>query len=333
MAEIFLTGGTGFIGKRLLPKLAKGNKIFLLVRKQSVAAAEEIIKKEKLKNIQLVTGDLEDKNLGLSGKEAKQIFRKIDYVFHLAADYDLSHSPEKFFRTISGGTKTIRKLLKETPNLKAFIHVSTAYVVGVKEGRIFEGQLIKPKAFRNFYEEAKFETEVFLRKTKLPLVVIRPALVVGDSKTGEFDKVAKSGFYQMVRAIDKGLIVFYPGECEGFIPTVPVDWVAETIFKIGFNKKTIGKTFHLTDLEPMTARVLINSTSQLLGKRQPIFTIPAALFNFLPRGKIKNQFLMLNRKQTFDMTNTLRILGKESIAPPLHSYLKILINYYHQNLR
>ncbi|MDP3998514.1 MAG: SDR family oxidoreductase, partial [bacterium] len=218
MAEIFLTGGTGFIGKRLLPKLTKGNKITLLVRKQSVAAAEEIIKKEKLKNIQLVIGDLEDKNLGLSGKEAKQIFRKIDYVFHLAADYDLSHSPEKIFRIILGGTKTVIKLLKEAPNLKAFIHVSTAYVVGVREGIIFEGQLIKPKAFRNSYEEAKFEAEVFLRKTKLPLVVIRPALVVGDSKTGEFDRVAKSGFYQMVRAIDKGLIVFYPGECEGFIP-------------------------------------------------------------------------------------------------------------------
>lgn len=328
MAEIFLTGGTGFIGKRLLPKLAKGNKIFLLVRKQSLTKAKERIKKEKLRNIQIVIGDLEQENLGLSQKEAGRIFKNIDYIYHLAASYNPSYTREKLFRIILEGTREIVSLLRGAEKLKAFVHVSTAHVAGFREGRIFENQLVRPKTFHNFYEEAKFESEVFLRRTNLPLMVIRPAVVVGNSKTGEFDEGVRSGFYRLLGAIEKGLIFFYPGRSQGPISAVPVDWVVEAIFKIGQNQKAIGKTFHLADSEPTTAREFIDRVCQLLGKRKPIFEMPRIIFSFLPIGRLKMQILMLNQRQIFDTTNTLELVGKENIAPPLQSYLAVLVNYF-----
>lgn len=369
MSKILLTGGTGFIGKRLLPKLALKDEVFLLVRKESLAKARKLVIQKKLKNVKILPGDLEQKNLGFSEKDAAQIFKKVDYVYHLAASYDLSFSRKKIFGINLGGIRNLVSLLENTPNLKAFIYISTAYVAGEEEGTFLEDKFIRPRFFRNAYEEAKFESEAFLREMKslcpwkggvsfrketsflphssppveergilrreinLPVVIIRPSVVVGDSETGEFEKEVKSGFYQLIRAIDKGLFFFYPGKCDGFISAVPVDWVVKMIFMLGQKKNTLGKTFHLADLYPLTAKEFIDQVSELLGRRKPFFQIPNPFLKALPPFQIKKQILMLNQKQIFDMTNTLAVLGEKENVPSLRFYLRILINYYRRHLR
>lgn len=333
MATIFLTGGTGFIGKRLLPELAKENMVFLLVRKQSLAKAEKIISKQKIKNIKIIVGDLEQKKLGLSEKDLEFIVENIDDVYHLAASYDSSLPREKIFRINLEGTKEIVRLFEKSPRLKAFIHVSTAYIAGVREGIILEDELIKPKSFHNYYEEAKFKSEVFLRVIKLPVTVIRPSLVVGSSQSGEFDKETKSGFYQLIRTIDKGFLFFYPGKGNGFISAVPVNWLAAMIFKIGQNQKSVGKTFHLVDSKPMIAREFIDNICGILGRRKPFFEIPTSFFNIFPGVRVKNQISMLNQKQIFETTNTMKLFGEKNSAPTLISYLPTLINYYRKHLK
>lgn len=334
MGKIFLTGATGFIGKRLLPKLAEENEVVILVREPSIEKAKDWINKKRLKNIKIVAGDLEKERLGISDTDVDEIFNNLDYIFHLAAFYDPSLSSRRVFEISLEGTKRLVLLAQRVKNLKAFVHVSTAYCVGLREGVILEDRLIKPKGFRNAYEEAKFKTEIFLKKKEnFPLVVIRPTVVVGESKTGEFDKGVKSGVYLLIKAIDRGLFFFYPGNCQGIIAAVPVDWVAETVAKIGLDKRSLGKTFHLVDSDPMTTKRFINQVAELLAKRKPVLVIPKALLKLVPLRRLRNQLLMLNQRQVFDMTNTREIIGEENLAPSLSSYLPTLIKYYVKYLR
>jgi nucleoside-diphosphate-sugar epimerase len=332
MATIFLTGGTGFIGKRLLKILSKFNKIFLLVRRESIKKVKQF-GKELYSGIEIFEGDLEQERLGLSDELLKKIFQEVDYIYHLAASYDPSLPREKIFEINLEGTKRLSLLAKEIKNLKAFIYISTAYVSGEREGKILENYQVRPPSFRNFYEEAKFMSELFLKNINLPLIIIRPALVVGDSRTGEVDLDIKTGIYQLIKIIDKGFLFFYPGECNGTLSAVPVDWVAEAIYKIGRNEKSVGKIFHLSDPKPMRVKDFIDNVCTLLKERKPYFIIPKIFFNFLPRSWIKAQIMMLNRKQIFDMSNTTTLIGKDSLPPSLASYLPILINYYRNNLR
>jgi thioester reductase-like protein len=333
MTNYFVTGGTGFIGKRFLLNFGENERIFLLVRPESLRKAEKIIKKANLKRVEIVKGDLEQKRLGLSQERIKEIFQDIDYIYHMGASYDPSLPKEKIFRIILKGTEELSFLAKRARNLKAFIYISTAYVAGERVGKILENLPDIPPKFHNSYEEAKFKTEIFLREVRLPVVVIRPALVVGDSQTGEFDKEVKSGIYMLIKLIDKGLFFFYPGECRGFLSAVPVNWVGKAIFKIGQNKKSIGKIFHLADEKPMTAREFIDRVCVLLGKRKPLFEMPKEIISILPIGRFRSQIMILNQKQIFDMTNTKRLLGEKNLASPLVSYLPILINYYKKFLK
>jgi len=333
MATIFLTGGTGFIGKRLLKILGKENKIFFLVRRESTEKAEKIIKESSLKAIKIFKGDLEQERLGLPDGVLRKITQETDYIYHLAASYDSSLSKERIFEINLEGTKRLALLAKKIKNLKAFVYVSTAYVAGEREGKILETYQVKPPSFRNPYEEAKFMSESFLRKVNLPLVIIRPALVVGDSKTGEVDRDVKTGIYQLIKIIDRGFLFFYPGECNGNLSVVPVDWVVEAIYKIGKNKKSIGKIFHLSDPSPMRVKDFVDSVCTLLEERKPYLIMPKAFFNFLPRFWIRTQIMMLNRKQIFDISNTAMLLGREDLPPSLASYLPELISYYRKNLR
>lgn len=333
MSNILLTGGTGFIGKRLLPKLAQKNEVFLLVRRGSLAKARDLLTQKRLKNVKIFPGDLEREKLGFSEKDRVEILKNVDYVYHLAASYDLSLSRKKIFEINLGGTKNLATLFKNTTKLKALVYISTAYVAGTEEGVFLEDKFVRPQFFRNVYEEAKFECESLLRKINLPIVIIRPVVVVGDSETGEFDKEVKSGFYQLIRTIDKGLIFFYPGKCDGFISAVPVNWAAEMIFTIGQKKSALGKTFHLADSHPLTAKEFIDQVCGILSRGRPLFQMPNIFLKVIPPVQIKNQILMLNRRQIFDMTNTLAFLGEKETAPSLRSYLGILVNYYRRNIR
>ena len=66
-------------------------------------------------------------------------------------------------------------------------YVSTAYVAGKRTGTVYEHELILGQQHKNHYESTKFQAEVWVRETmdKVPTTVYRPAIVVGDSQTGE----------------------------------------------------------------------------------------------------------------------------------------------------
>src|SRR5688572_25629899 len=207
---VFLTGFPGFIASRLLRRLAsEGGRFLLLVQP---AFAERA--KEELKNIAALTGrsisdfavlqgDITQSNLGLSPADFETARSQSTVLFHLAAIYDLAVARDIAMRVNVEGTRNVNQFAASLPRLGHYHYISTCYVAGKRKGIIYEHELQHDAGFRNYYEETKYLAEVSVEELKsaLPITIRRPAVVCGDSHTGETAKY--DGIYYLIRYLLK----------------------------------------------------------------------------------------------------------------------------------
>lgn len=218
-------------------------------------------KDKKDKKIQLLRGDISKEMLGLEKELYKDLVVKITHIIHTAADLQLN-APLKELRKINvQGTLNVLKLGHDANfdhGIQRFSHVSTAYVAGGQKGFVNEDSLTDEYGFLSNYERSKFEGEVEVRKSGLPVSIFRPGMVVGDSNTGyvkTFNTV-----YVVLRLYLTGKLRIIPVSPTLKINLVPVDYVADAVSDLTFEKDAEGQTFHLTaphDTLP-TVKELVN---------------------------------------------------------------------------
>ncbi|XP_043486801.1 fatty acyl-CoA reductase wat-like [Polistes fuscatus] len=144
--NIFITGGTGFMGKLLIEKLLRscpGIKcIYILIRpkkgKEILQRGNELfedtvfskLKEEQPKfkdKIVCIQGDCALPNLGITPLDKDILMKEISIIFHLAATIRFNENIKSATHTNVRGVKDMISLSKEMPNLKSFVHVSTVY--------------------------------------------------------------------------------------------------------------------------------------------------------------------------------------------------------------
>ncbi|HKP72306.1 MAG TPA: SDR family oxidoreductase, partial [Pyrinomonadaceae bacterium] len=205
---IFLTGFPGFIASRLITELARGGAHFLLLveRKKTLLelAGKEIARLAEetgadAGRFQIVKGDITSVRLGMNDAQFQMAREKTTVLFHLAAIYDLAVKRERAMNVNVEGTRNVNEFARACESLRRYHYVSTCYVAGLRTGLIREGELEHAAGFRNFYEETKYLAEVEVEKLKdvLPVTIHRPAVVCGDSQTGETQKY--DGIYYLIK--------------------------------------------------------------------------------------------------------------------------------------
>lgn len=263
MATHFFTGFPGFLGSELVPRvLARSpeEQVVCLIQKKFADLARQRIREIETREpstagrIRLVEGDITVPGLGLIDAAALQ--KDVTEVWHLAAVYDLSVRRAVGVKVNVEGTKNILDFAEGCAQLHRVQYVSTCYVSGKFAGIYREGDLAKGQVFNNYYEETKFLAEVEVRermKRGLPATIYRPAIVVGDSRTGDTQKY--DGPYFVIRWLLKqpgiALMPVVGDTHRSRINLVPRDFVIAAISYLSGQEKALGKTGALDGLRPM----------------------------------------------------------------------------------
>jgi len=294
----FVTGGTGFIGHNLIKLLLKRRgKVYVLVRKGSMEKLEKL----KLgwgvaaKKIVPVSGDLTKPFLGISPARRKELEGKIDHVFHLAAIYDLkADAASQDAVNINGTRNAVR--FAEAVKAKRFHHVSSIAAAGLYPGTFTEDMFEEAVGLDNPYFRTKHDSEGLVRhKCKIPWRIYRPGIVVGDSTTGEIDKIdGPYYFFKLIQKMRRVLPAWMPtvGLEGGRLNIVPVDFVVKAMDHIAHQPRQDGKCFHLTDPKPLRIGNVLNLFAEAAHAPQMSMRIDARLFNLIP-GVVKQGLMML----------------------------------------
>ena len=292
MPIVFFTGFPGFLGSELLPRvLARSpeHRAVCLVQRKFVAQARarlgaiEETHPDLRGRTDLEVGDITEPGLGL--EDISHIQNETTEIFHLAAVYDLSVSREVAMRVNVAGTRNVLDFAEGAKALRRVQYVSTCYVSGRHEGDFSEEDLEKGQAFNNFYEETKYLAEVEVQarmRGGLPATVYRPAIVVGDSRTGATQKY--DGPYYMIRLLLRqprvALMPVVGRPAVTRLNLVPRDYVVDAMSYLSGQDLSAGKVYQLADPEPLTVNEVIELLKRATRRTIVRIPLPTALAKF-----------------------------------------------------
>ncbi|MDD3984310.1 MAG: SDR family oxidoreductase [Methanobacterium sp.] len=368
---IFLTGATGFLGTQIAQQLIKkyNVNIVVLVRGKNYDDAykhltrvwwefpeliEEIkgIKKVNDDNIDenkiyLVNGNITKENLGLNSYEYNFLLNNITHIIHAAADIRLNMPLDDLRKVNVQGTLNLLKFaedINKNHDIKRFSYLSKAYVAGGQKDIIFEDILTDEYGFLSNYERSKYEGELKVRNSNLPVSIFRPGMIIGDSKTGYIKTF--NTIYVLIRLYLNNQLHLLPVSKDSKLNIVPVDYVAESVVKLTFDKNTENKTFHLTapysslpTIEDFLYYIQDWTLTNMNIKLSKPFFLPISLLNpkivtilkYLGQnseglGKtIVELAPYMNEDRKFSRDNTQKFLGSYTLQ--LKKFMHIILDY------
>ena len=342
---LFITGFPGFIGRRLVRALLQADpeaQVVALVEEKQIGRAQECAQAIDGGRIELLTGDISQQGLGLDAATHERLQASVVQVFHLAAIYNLAVPADIAGRVNVDGTGNILDLCAACSQLERLNYVSTAYVAGDRTGVVYEHELALGQRFKNHYESTKFQAEVWVRDLmdRIPTTILRPAIVVGDSRTGETEKF--DGPYYLLRAISRanryGRAIVQFGASDANFNVVPVDFVVAAIATAASADETVNETLHLVDPEPLTTRDLVVLLSQTYAGRPPMGKLPPGLVaaslglravRDALGGTPRESLAYLNHRVTFDTRRAVDLLGRHGLTPPrFQDYVEPMVEFF-----
>lgn len=361
--QYFVTGATGFIGKRLVKKLLarRGSTVHFLMREESAGKLPDLLAYWGVSKTRAIPvyGDLTSKKLGVASDVIKGLKGQIDHLYHLAAVYDLGADEESQIAVNIEGTRSMVEFAQAI-DAGHVHHVSSIAAAGLYEGVFREDMFDEAENLDHPYFMTKHESEKLVRKEcKRPWTVYRPALVVGDSTSGEMDKIdGPYYFFKLIQRMRQILPPWMPsvGLEGGRINIVPVDFVVDALDHIS-HKVTKGQgCYHLVDPKGYRVGDVLDIFSKAAHAPKMNLFINAALMGFIPKSvkkglmalapvrRIRNavmkdlglpedMFTFINYPTRFDCRDTEAVLKGSGIAcPDLNDYAWRLWDYWERHL-
>jgi len=235
---------------------------------------------ESRARVTLLEGDVTALDMGLSGAEYVALLRDVTNIHHCASATYLGVERSAAERLNVGGVREVLELAEAAEHLEHLVHWSSALVAGSRRGIVREDELVR-SSFRNVVEETRFRAEELVRAAMakgLRATILRPSILVGDSQTGEIDRL--EGPYLLILLMlstPVDLRVPLPGRGEIPLNLVPIDYVVDAGCAIACDPRSVGRTFHLVDPRPATARTVFERIARTLGRPSPRGSLPTQL--------------------------------------------------------
>lgn len=352
--RVFLTGATGFIGASLLQTWLDRSDatVTVLARaRRDVPPGERIrgVLRELypesrvphlLERVTVVDGDVTRERLGMTPGDYARVTSETTHVIHCAAAARFDLELEDARRENVGGTRNALELARRCDGLRRMDYIGTAYVAGKRRGVVREDELDEGQEHNNTYERTKLEAEQLVRESiaGLPAAIIRPSVVICDSRTGRATN--HNGFYRALGMYWRDALKVLPGDPEARLDLVPVDYVAEAAYAIATAGDSAGQCYHLAAGPEISAPLaeIRDLVSFHFGKKK-LEIIPPEDFKSVAaakrptmseeeRGMVDEVLLYLpylSGGLAFDTSNARKATG---LTPPrVETYVKAMADY------
>jgi long-chain acyl-CoA synthetase len=348
---ILVTGSTGFLGVQLVRELLARQpqaRLALLIRDRpgftGQQRADSFIPASDRHRVEVLPGDVAQPNCGLDPATWSRLSAETTRVIHSAATVRFDHTLAEARAINVEGTRRLLDFASAAPNLRSLAYVGTAYVAGERTGLIREDELVTGQTYRNTYEQTKAEAEALVRERlqSIPGVILRPSIIVGDSRTGVTSSFKM--MYWPLKIYARRLWRTVPGYPDAVLDIVPVDFVAAAVAHITFDPAAYGSTVHLCagPRGSATIQQIAHRAMEYFHVREPRYVDPKFFFAairpllFMSLWGRKRRVLVDGRayrdyftmRMQFDTTNAERLLAPAGLCPPpVLDYLDRLFHY------
>ncbi len=359
-----ITGGTGFIGRHVVPLLAaRGEPVYVLTRSGSSGRFETLQRAcgEHAAHLVALGGDLTLPGLGIDAAALSELNGHVRHFLHLGALYDLSIPAEAaaFETSNVEGTRHAIELARAL-RVGCFHHVSSIAVAGRYRGTFTEDMFEEAEDFDHPYFRSKHAAEALVRATRdIPWRIYRPGMVIGHSLTGAADKIDGPYYlFKSLQSLRNAVPSWMPliGFEGGLINLVPVDFVAAALVHLAHAPGQDGRCFHLTDPTDRRIGAVINLFAKVAHAPTMALRLEPSLLEALPRlvraagdslapvrrlidetleglGIPEPVVALLDYPTRFDSTRAQALLSEAGIrVPPLERYAWRLWDYWERQL-
>jgi thioester reductase-like protein len=315
-------------------------------RAHAAKAAIEKLPEGQRRRVRLVEGEADAIDMGLAGDELKSLSCEVTRIHHCAGILHSAVDRAAAERVNVGGAREALEFASQCDRLEVLVFHSTAFVSGNRTGIVYEKDLKAGQSFRSVIEETFARSEKLMRAAmnRLPIAVVRPTTVVGDSRTGEVDRF--DGPYLLILLMVTSPPDFalpLPAQGEALLNLVPIDWVAQASVALGRDPRARGRTFHLVDPRPPTARAVFERVAHAVGRPSPRGSIPTSLTRALLRAPGLERIANGPRAFLEALTTPVQYDAREADAlltsagagpcPAFESYVDRLVEYVKQRGR
>jgi thioester reductase-like protein len=348
---ILVTGATGFLGMQLVRELLERQphvRLALLIRdrpgESGQQRADSFVPEVHRSRVQVFFGDVGQPACGLDNAAYQSLSAETTRIIHCAATVRFDHSIEEARNINVEGTRRILDFGAGARKLRSLAYVGTAYVAGERSDLVRENELAVGQRYRNSYEQTKAEAEALVRSysRSLPIVILRPSIIVGDSRTGVTSSFKM--MYWPLKIYARRLWRTVPGYPDAVLDIVPVDFVSSAVARLVFDEAAPGNTVHLcagsagsATIQQIACRAMeyfdapepryINPKIFFAGLRPLLFlSLWGRKRRILRDGRVYRDYFTM--RMQFDTSNAERLLGPSGIcAPPVLDYLDRLFYY------
>ncbi|WP_428267638.1 SDR family oxidoreductase [Haliangium sp.] len=343
--SVLVTGFPTFVARRMTAQIVAADpeaRARLLCRDVEAEAARAFVATlpdGHRDRVEVILGAVDHMDLGLSGDDYRELTTDITAVHHMAGISDVGADPSRLRQVRLDGTHNVIELAMACKRLRRLCHWSTAQVAGKRKGVVLEEELDEGQSFHNAFEETQCTAEKLARaaQTRLPVTVLRPGIIVGDSQTGEIDRF-DGPYYLMVLIVRNATQVHLPLPGRGTAPLhlVPVDYVVAAAHALCLDERAAGKTFHLVDPNPLPARRVYELVAEHAHTALPRGSIPTAWARTLLRTPGIERLVRaplafmdsFDHQVFYNSRNTQSLLTERGIhCPPVDSYVGNLLGY------
>ena len=337
--NVVVTGANGFIGRWLVTHLTTNNtQVFAFMRN----ATKKI---DELKTwvqdhggiphlITPVNFDLLDDRLGLD-QQGIDTLNQTDVIYHLAAIFDFGLDQATAHKANVTAATELIKLSSDNQNLKRFIHIS-GYRTLSREAQ--EIDITSQASINHYYqthgayEASKMVAHEYVRQAALkhdvPLTRISPAIVIGDSQTGETTQLI--GLAETIKQLWEGKLPALVGSHDTWLPVVTVDFLATLLTKIPLDDASRGEHYVIFDDRTPVLPKLMALAASRMNRTAPKRHLPVKIVRKLPTTLtgINLEALSFISEERYDPKPLLDLCKRLNLTlPPLETSITRWVDY------